>query len=119
MDLKLTTRTRDDGIAVVAVSGCLDVYTAGALRGWFAQAEYDGCQRIVADLSGCEYVDSTGLVVLVGGLKRCRAHDGQLALAGASGNVLRDLRITGLVKVFAIRDTVDEAAEALLAACRG
>jgi hypothetical protein len=54
-------------------------------------------------------LDSTGLGVLVGGLKRVRAHDGSLDLVCTQERILKIFRITGLTKVFGIHDTVDEA----------
>ena len=56
-----------------------------------------------------EFLDSTGLGVLVGGLKRVRAHDGSLDLVCTQERILKIFRITGLTKVFGIHDTVDEA----------
>jgi anti-sigma B factor antagonist len=47
--------------------------------------------------------------VLVGGLKRVRAHDGSLDLVCTQERILKIFRITGLTKVFGIHDTVDEA----------
>ncbi len=59
-----------------------------------------------------EFLDSTGLGVLVGGLKRVRAHDGSLDLVCTQERILKIFRITGLTKVFGIHDTVDEAIKA-------
>ena len=60
-----------------------------------------------------EFVDSTGLGVLVGGLKRVRAHDGSLDLVCTRERMLRIFRITGLTKVFGIHQTVDQAIAAI------
>jgi len=116
MDLKLTTRTRDDGTAVVSAVGDIDCYTSARLRQ--ALRDVTGRYLIILDLSGCEFLDQYGLGVIVGALKRCRQHDGSLAIAGASGNVAKVFRITGLTKVFGIYATADEAAEALLGGAR-
>ena len=58
----------------------------------------------LAGLSG-----RAGLGVLVGGLKRVRAHDGSLDLVCTQERILKIFRITGLTKVFGIHDSVDEA----------
>jgi hypothetical protein len=60
-------------------------------------------------------LDSTGLGVLVGGLKRVRAHDGSLDLVCTQPRILKIFRITGLTEVFGIYETVDQA----IAARRG
>ena len=56
-----------------------------------------------------EFLDSTGLGVLVGGLKKVRAHDGSLRLVCNQDRLLKIFRITGLAKVFMIHETADEA----------
>ena len=61
------------------------------------------------------FLDSTGLGVLVGGLKRVRAHDGSLDLVCTQQRILKIFRITGLTEVFGIYETVDQA----IAARRG
>ena len=50
-----------------------------------------------------------GLGVLVGGLKRVRAHNGSLAVVCTQERLLKIFRITGLTKVFSIRESVDAA----------
>ncbi len=55
------------------------------------------------------FLDSTGLGVLVGGLKRVRAHDGSLGLVCTQKRILKIFRITGLAEVFGIYETVDQA----------
>ncbi len=57
-----------------------------------------------------EFLDSTGLGVLVGGLKKVRAHDGSLHLVCTQERLLKIFRITGLAKVFAIHDSADRRA---------
>ena len=56
-----------------------------------------------------EFLDSTGLGVLVGGLKRVRAHDGSLDLVCTQERILKIFRITGLTQVFGIHQTVNQA----------
>src|SRR5450631_3544177 len=65
--------------------------------------------QLIVNLERVEFLDSTGLGVLVGGLKRVRAHDGSLDLVCTQERILKIFRITGLTKVFGIHDTVDEA----------
>jgi anti-sigma B factor antagonist len=111
VDLSLATRTQGDR-TVVAVTGEIDVYTAPKLREQIVALVDEGQYRLVVDMSGVEFLDSTGLGVLVGGLKRVRAHDGSLALVCTEERILKIFRITGLTKVFPIYSTVDEAVEA-------
>jgi anti-sigma B factor antagonist len=106
VDLTLATR-EVDGRAVVAVGGEIDVYTAPQLRDAITELVGAGKFHIVIDLEGVEFLDSTGLGVLVGGLKKVRAHDGTLELVCTQERLLKIFRITGLAKVFVIRDSVD------------
>lgn len=106
MDLTLTTR-ESAGRAIVSVGGEIDVYTAPRLRDEITDLVSDGRYHIVIDLEAVEFLDSTGLGVLVGGLKKVRAHDGSLQLVCTQERLLKIFRITGLAKVFVIRDSVD------------
>ena len=59
-----------------------------------------------------EFLDSTGLGVLVGALKRLRAAGGTLGLVCAHERLLKIFRITALDRVFALFDTVEAATQA-------
>jgi anti-sigma B factor antagonist len=91
------------------VAGEVDIYTAPALRERLVALLADGQARIVVDLTRVDFMDSTGLGVLVGALKRAKERDGRLVLAGAHGTVQRVLGVTGLDRVFEMRATVEEA----------
>ena len=60
-------------------------------------------------MEAVEFLDSTGLGVLVGGLKKVRAHDGSLQLICNQDRLLKIFRITGLAKVFTIHESADAA----------
>ncbi|WP_203336517.1 anti-sigma factor antagonist [Nocardioides limicola] len=107
MDLTLGTR-EVGGRTVVAVGGEIDVYTAPRLREQMTDLVAAGRYHLVIDLGGVEFLDSTGLGVLVGGLKKVRSHDGSLDLVCNSDRLLKIFRITGLAKVFHIYPSVDE-----------
>ena len=108
MDLSLSTRTEGER-TVVVVGGEIDVYTAPKLREQLIDLVSSGQYHLVVDMEGVEFLDSTGLGVLVGGLKKVRAHDGSLELVCNQDRLLKIFRITGLAKVFVIHETADEA----------
>jgi len=108
VDLTLSTR-EVDGTTIVAVGGEIDVYTAPKLRDRITELVADGVFTIVIDMESVEFLDSTGLGVLVGGLKKVRAHDGSLELICTQDRLLKIFRITGLAKVFVIHDSADGA----------
>jgi anti-sigma B factor antagonist len=94
---------------VVAVGGEIDVYTAPKLRDRLVELINSGHYHLVIDLEGVDFLDSTGLGVLVGALKRVRSHQGSLRLVCTQERLLKIFRITGLAKVFPIYADVDEA----------
>jgi anti-sigma B factor antagonist len=108
VDLKLDHHNKD-GIEIVDVEGEIDVYTAPRLRELLIDLVNNGHYQIIVNMEKVEFLDSTGLGVLVGGLKRVRAHDGSLDLVCTQERILKIFRITGLTKVFGIHDSVDEA----------
>ena len=111
VDLTITTREAE-GRTVVSVAGEIDVYTAPRLREEITELVAAGIYHLVIDMSEVEFLDSTGLGVLVGGLKRVRAHEGSLRLVCTQERILKIFRITGLTKVFPIHASVDEAVAA-------
>lgn len=108
MDLGLDVTERN-GFAVLSVRGEVDVYTAPRLRERLVEMVSQGHYQVVVDLEGVDFLDSTGLGVLVGGLKRLRSHDGDLKLVCTQRRILKVFEITGLTKVFEIFDDVETA----------
>lgn len=108
MDLTLTTREAD-GKTIVAVGGEIDVYTAPRLRDKITELVAEGAYHLVVDMQAVEFLDSTGLGVLVGALKKVRQHEGSLELVCTQERLLKIFRITGLAKVFVIHESPDEA----------
>jgi len=108
VDLTLSTR-EVGGRTVVAVGGEIDVYTAPRLRDTITELVAAGNYDLIIDMEQVEFLDSTGLGVLVGGLKKVRAHDGSLQLICTQDRLLKIFRITGLAKVFTIHASTEAA----------
>jgi anti-sigma B factor antagonist len=108
VDLKLGHYAKD-GIEVIDVQGEIDMYTAPRLRELVIDLVSKGHYQLVVNLDKVGFLDSTGLGVLVGGLRRVRAHDGSLDLVCTQQRILKIFRITGLTEVFGIYETVDQA----------
>ncbi len=108
MELDLATRQADDH-TVVEVGGEVDVYTAPGLDEHLGSLVQAGQVHLVVDLSGVDFLDSTGLGVLVKALKRAREHDGSLDLVATEERILKVFRITGLDAVIPIHVSVDAA----------
>jgi anti-sigma B factor antagonist len=111
LDLSLSTRT-EAGRTILQVGGEIDVYTAPRLREELLGVVESGAVRVIIDMERVEFLDSTGLGVLVGALKRVRAQDGSLRLVCSQERILKIFRITGLEKVFPIHHSVTDAVAA-------
>ena len=109
MELGLDVRKVGDH-SVVDVKGEIDVYTAPKLREKLIELVSEGSHNVVVNLEGVDFLDSTGLGVLVGALKRVKAHDGSLSLVCTQDKILKIFKITGLTKVFPIHSSVEDAA---------
>jgi anti-sigma B factor antagonist len=96
-------------VMVVAVGGEIDVYTAPKLRDRLIELINAGHYHLVIDLQDVDFLDSTGLGVLVGALKRVRVRQGSLRLVCTQERLLKIFTITGLSKVFVIYDSVEAA----------
>jgi anti-sigma B factor antagonist len=112
MELTLNVHSEPPGFTVIEVGGEIDVYTAPKLRERLVGLVESGSYQLIVDMESVEFLDSTGLGVLVGGLKRVRAHEGWIDLVCTQSRILRIFRITGLNRVFSIYDTVREAVAA-------
>jgi anti-sigma B factor antagonist len=108
--MEIDIRTERDGDAcVVSVSGEVDVYTSPTLKTRLVEAIEGECSRLVVVLDGVAFIDSSGLGVLVGALRRMKERGDEMRIVCTREQVLKIFRITGLDKVFPIVGTVEEA----------
>ena len=108
-EFRLDTIGPDGDCAVLQVTGEVDVYNAPMLRERIREIAAKGAVHLIADLGQVDFLDSTGLGVLVGGLKRLREDGGSLALVITTPRLLRIFQITGLTKAFATSPSVTDA----------
>jgi anti-sigma B factor antagonist len=107
--LHLETVTAGTECAVLRIAGEVDVYSAPQLRERVIRLLSDGVRHVVADLREVGFLDSTGLGALVGSLKRLRERDGSLKVVTSAGSIPQLFRLTGLVRVFTLYQSVPEA----------
>ncbi len=108
MDLRLDVSERD-GWTVLQIGGEIDIATAPKLREQLLALVNRECYRIVVDLEEVEFIDSTGLGVLIGARKRVGLQDGAMTLVCTEARIIKVFEITGLDKVFEIHATLAEA----------
>ena len=87
----------------------MDLYSSPTLRERIIQLIDEGRTQVIVNLQDVGFMDSSGLGVLVGGLKRLNERGGSLVLVCPEGSPLKVLTITGLDKVFGIHASLDEA----------
>jgi len=92
--------------AVLRVAGEVDVYGAPELREQMVKLVESGARYVVADLSGVDFLDSSGLGVLVGGLKRLRLVQGSLTIVTGGGAIPQLFEMTGLSRAFTMYPSV-------------
>ena len=109
MNFDVKTDQVDDSTYVIALAGEVDLYTAPEFKQQLLDAIGKGAKDVIVDFSDTTFIDSTTLGVLVGGVKRLRAQDGQLSLVCSDQNITKIFEITGLDRVFTIHPTRDEA----------
>jgi len=96
--MNITLTTHDD-YAVVAVEGRLTATGAPRLRQSVDDAVAAGRARVVIDMGAVEFIDSSGIGALIGGLKSTRLADGDLRIAAVPETVRRVLKLTNLDRV--------------------
>jgi len=85
---------------VVKVFGEVDIETSPALEEQLRSVLDQGHPSLLVDLAGVTFLDSTGLSVLIGGLRRCQDLGGELHLISPRPNVRKVLEVTGLMDTF-------------------
>src|SRR5689334_7820286 len=99
----------DEGTTLLALSGELDIASAGELEDQVAKLVAAGRTRVVADLSALSFCDSTGIGTLVRANNDCRRSGGYFRLAALSRNVARVMGVVGLLATFPVYRTVEAA----------
>lgn len=98
-----------DGHAVLALCGELDLFDTSDVASHLIAAVAAYGPSIIVDLAGLEFIDSCGLRVLVRALKWTREGGGDLSLAAPQQQARRVLETTGLIDVFSVYPSVEQA----------
>jgi len=105
----------DHGVRTISVRGELDLSTAPELEGPLEQTVDGGDSSVLIDLSNCEFIDSTGIALIVRAWQRLdRGEEGHsLVICSQNDQVRRVLEITGLELSIPVHPTRDEALAAM------
>lgn len=100
---------QDDGEVTFVLTGRFDAHEVGAFKGLFDDHFGQGVSHFRIDLSGVNFVDSSGLAAMVRGMKRARERGGDVALIAPSDPVRVILELTCLDVAFVIFDSAQAA----------
>lgn len=109
----MTDRLVEDEVCVVCVGGYVDFDVAPRLKKCLLRRINEGVRVILVDLSETGFIDSTGIGVLVGAIKRLREAEGALAVIGANETVSSIFEIVGLENVIPRYRSAEDALAAL------
>jgi len=96
---------------VVSIDGSVDIYSSPELRGELKVALDGKAKRLVIDLGGVSFVDSSGLATLIEALQKVQAYSGTLLLCNLSPKVLGVFQLANLDRIFQIRETREATLE--------
>lgn len=100
---------RGEPVALVVVTGDVDLSSAADLRAACDAALADRPAVLVVDFTGVPFIDSTGLGALIAAARKADAHDGEVRIAGAVGMVTRLLQLAGVERVLPLYPTREAA----------
>ena len=99
MELSISSSPNSSAEVVVTVCGELDISTAPQLENYLTSLHESGEVRVVVDIGGVTFLDSTGIGLLLAASRASYAHGGQLRITGATGTPLKVLELTGVLPV--------------------
>lgn len=101
---EISTESNDGQNVIFSVKGEIDIYSAPDFKESLYQSINNVQQNIILDCRDLSYIDSMGLGILVGALKRVREKDHNITIRSPRSTVRKLFRITGLDKAFIIEE---------------
>jgi anti-anti-sigma factor len=94
---------RTENETVIHLHGDIDLFNAGELRTCLQDVTDGGENRVVIDLADLDFIDSSGLGAMVGGMRRLRRRGGDVVLRSPRASTVRLLDVTGLSQVLTVQ----------------
>ena len=110
--MEVGRKTVDD-VEIITPEGRLDAYTSGELENIIDSLIDDGCNKIVVNFNGTDYISSSGLRVMLASIKRLKGMDGDMKLACLQTNVMEVFEIAGFTSIFDFYESEDDAVNSL------
>ncbi len=108
MSLKIDTHVNGQ-VALLSIEGEVDMYSSPEARKAIMELVKQKIPKLIVDLQGVSYMDSSGVATLIEGLQMCHKYNGKLLIAGLRDNVREVFELTRLDKIFQIYQDVDTA----------
>ena len=107
--MKVEKKTSEKGIEILEVSGRIDPSTSNQLEDEINTVLSTGQFKLVMNLSGVDFISSTGLRVFLSALKKTKAQNGDVKICCMNSNVEQVFKIAGFVSLFDILPTEEKA----------
>ncbi len=118
MNIRVTKEKVED-IVVIDVEGEIDVYTSTYFKKELLKVLDEGNYNIIISLDKVRYIDSTGLGILIGMLKRVKEHNGHMTVVCSNPQIRKVFTITGLIKILGMHDNLQSAIDNIRKAMSG
>lgn len=105
------TKRIENNISIVELTGKIDTYNSPEFEALVNAAVEDGTNKIIIDCKELSYISSSGLRIMLQGLKKITSANGKFAVCGLNENISEVFKIAGFANIFKIFDDV-KAAEA-------
>lgn len=116
-ELQVVWRPLEEGVVLLDLLGEVDVVTSPKIKEAVISIVKEGYGKVVVSLEQVRYIDSSGLGVLLGALKKVRELHGHICLVCNNPQIIKIFEITGLANVFEICKCREEGLESLRATC--
>lgn len=113
LDVRIESARIGRGVHVVALAGEIDLHTAPRLDEELFGAIGDGARRVLVDMAGATFVDSTVLGVLLRAHSRLDDRGGRLVIISDDPRILRTLELTGLDRMLSVERSLTETVAGL------
>lgn len=107
LEIKVESSDEGEGYHLCQLTGEVDAYTVGEFRE--ALAGIDGVRWLIIDLSAVPFMDSAGLGALIGGIRRVREGDGDVAVISTTASLNRLLHTTGFDRIVPVTESLEDA----------
>jgi anti-sigma B factor antagonist len=114
-DLRITQGLSEGWLQIVTLEGELDAYTAPKLQEAVTSALDEGVAWLIIDLAAVDYIDSVGLGILIGSVKRAGEREGNIAVVCSRRNVRRVFEVSGTAEMLNVVEGLPRAVDVLKA----